>query len=61
MLYKDFKGDKLSQLGFGLMSLPVREDGSIDEELTERMIDRAYHSGINYLIPNEFFTLLCVH
>lgn len=19
------------------------------------------HSGINYLIPNEFFTLLCVH
>ncbi len=48
MLYKDFKGDKLSQLGFGLMRLPVREDGSIDEELTEKMIDRAYHSGINY-------------
>ena len=32
MICKDFQGLKLSQLGFGTMRLPLREDRSIDEE-----------------------------
>ena len=32
MIYKDFQGLKLSQLGFGTMRLPLREDKTIDLE-----------------------------
>lgn len=48
MIYNDFKGLKLSALGFGAMRLPVLEDGSIDVELTEKMVDYAISNGVNY-------------
>ena len=48
MLYNDFKGCKISRLGFGLMRLPVNSDGSIDIIETEKMIDYAIKHGINY-------------
>ena len=37
-----------SLLGFGCMRFPVKEDGSIDEELTFKMLDEAYNRGVNY-------------
>ncbi len=48
MIYKDFKGKKLSLLGFGTMRLPLRQDGSVDIELTEQMTDLALQNGVNY-------------
>lgn len=50
MIYKDFKGIKLSALGLGMMRLPVVDgnDGVIDEKAAEQMIDYAYKNGINY-------------
>ena len=30
MIYNDFKGDKVSVLGFGTMRLPMDENGNID-------------------------------
>ena len=34
MIYSDFQELKLSNLGLGMMRLPVKEDGLIDEEET---------------------------
>lgn len=48
MIYKEFKDLKLSNLGLGMMRLPVKEDGLIDEVHTAEMIDYALKSGINY-------------
>lgn len=48
MEYKDFKGKKLSNLGFGLMRLPVDDKGGINVELTRQMIDYAIKNGVNY-------------
>ena len=50
MQYKEFKGEKLSALGLGLMRLPCIDGKyeNIDEELTGKMIDLALESGINY-------------
>ncbi|MBR4071086.1 MAG: aldo/keto reductase [Clostridia bacterium] len=50
MIYKDFKGKKLSALGFGCMRFPtIEDDGSkIDEAETAEMIDYAIKNGINY-------------
>ncbi|MEE3362846.1 MAG: aldo/keto reductase, partial [Anaerovoracaceae bacterium] len=48
MIYRDFKGEKLSLLGFGAMRLPTLEDGSIDQELTNDMFDYALDHGVNY-------------
>lgn len=50
MIYKDFKGLKLSALGLGCMRLPTVEgqDGLIDEERTARMVAYALEQGINY-------------
>lgn len=48
MEYKDFKGKKLSNLGFGLMRLPVDDKGGINVELTRQMIDCAIKNGVNY-------------
>lgn len=47
------KMDKLdvapSLLGFGCMRFPKKEDGKIDEERAEKMIDLAIKKGVTYL------------
>ena len=50
MIYKEFKGMKLSQLGFVAMRLPVidGDDGKIDVPQTVKMVDIAMDKGINY-------------
>lgn len=48
MRYTDYKGESLSLLGFGTMRLPVKEDRSIDEELTQQMTDCLIENGVNY-------------
>lgn len=50
MVYKDYRGIKLSALGFGAMRLPVigGDDSRIDEEETFKMVDKAMTAGINY-------------
>ena len=50
MIYKDFKGLKLSALGMGAMRLPVidGDDGKIDEQAAFDMVDYAFSQGINY-------------
>ncbi|MBQ8293164.1 MAG: aldo/keto reductase [Bacilli bacterium] len=40
---------KTSLLGFGCMRFPVNENGSINEELAEKMIDKTIASGVNYI------------
>ena len=48
-MYKvSFQEDVLSGLGFGMMRLPVKEDGSVDEELVCKMTDYALAHGVNY-------------
>ncbi len=50
MQYKDFQGEKISRLGFGLMRLPVIDDdqSKIDMEKVEEMILYAHENGVNY-------------
>ncbi|MBO5995160.1 MAG: aldo/keto reductase [Firmicutes bacterium] len=48
MIYRKFKDLDISMLGFGLMRLPVKEDKTVDEELTAKMVDYAMKHGINY-------------
>ena len=51
MIYKDFKGLKLSSLGLGTMRLPnkgTNGDTPIDEEETAKMVEYAINKGINY-------------
>ena len=48
MEYSNFSDLKLSRLGFGAMRLPSAPDGAVDVELTEKMIDTAIKSGVNY-------------
>jgi Predicted oxidoreductases of the aldo/keto reductase family len=38
-----------SLLGFGCMRFPMNEDGSINEKLSEEMIDYAISQGVNYI------------
>ncbi|WP_410508532.1 aldo/keto reductase [Methanosarcina hadiensis] len=51
MLYRKMpkNGDELSILGFGCMRLPMKEDGSIDEERATRQIRYAIDQGVNYV------------
>jgi predicted aldo/keto reductase-like oxidoreductase len=51
MLYRKMpkNGDELSILGFGCMRLPVKEDGSIDEERAARQLRYAIDHGVNYV------------
>ena len=50
MIYSDFKGMKLSRLGFGAMRLPLApgEDGRVDEALVEKMTRYAIEHGYNH-------------
>lgn len=50
MEYRQFEklGVKASLLGFGCMRYPQHRDGSINEEKAQKMMDAAYHSGVNY-------------
>jgi predicted aldo/keto reductase-like oxidoreductase len=48
MIYKTFKGLKLSALGFGNMRLPTLESGAIDTGEADKLIAYAYENGVNY-------------
>ena len=48
MIYKAFQDLQLSQLGFGTMRLPLREDKSIDAEQAAAMTSEAIAKGVNY-------------
>ena len=43
-----FKDLEVSKLGFGCMRLPTLENGSIDQSLNKKMVERALNAGINY-------------
>lgn len=47
MIYTDFQDEKLSQLGFGTMRLPMA-DGVIDEAQVADMVRLAMENGVNY-------------
>ena len=42
-------GIEPSLLGFGCMRFPLNEDGNIDENEAEKMIDKAITSGVSYI------------
>ena len=46
--YRERAGIKPSLLGFGLMRLPGKADGTLDMEISEKMVDKAIASGVNY-------------
>lgn len=50
MLTNEFKGLKLSRLGFGTMCLPVRDGNAsdIDEKQVDEMVDYAIAGGKVY-------------
>lgn len=48
MYYNDFCGLKLSALGLGCMRFPTDENGKIDLDKTEELVDLAIAGGVNY-------------
>lgn len=48
MQYSKACGEEISRLAFGTMRLPLKEDGSIDQEQVEKMTDYAMEHGVNY-------------
>ena len=50
MFYKDFKGNKISALGFGVMRLPEDPENPavFDREQGRKIIERAIELGVNY-------------
>ena len=56
MIYKDFKGLKLSTLGLGGMRLPTDEKTEkIDEKKATELIEYAYNNGINVFDTAYFY------
>ncbi len=47
MIYTEFAGEQLSQLGFGAMRLPCA-GGEVDEAAVFEMVDAAMAAGVNY-------------
>ena len=41
-------GIETSLLGFGCMRFPMTPEGRIDEDLSQKMLDKAFASGVNY-------------
>ena len=48
MKYNIVCDEKLSLLGFGLMRLPLNENGEIDQQQLEEMVEYAINNGVNY-------------
>lgn len=54
MTYRSLGGGKVSLLGFGMMRLPFKndnipgEEGVVDQELVNGMVDYAFRHGVNY-------------
>ena len=48
MIFRDFQGKKLPNLGFGAMRLPTLPDGQVDESMVEKMVAYAMANGVNY-------------
>ena len=58
MIYRDFKGEKLSALGLGTMRMPVVDgkQDSIGEAKAREMVDLAMKNGIITMIPHGCIT-----
>ncbi len=48
MEYAQACGEKISRLAFGTMRLPLKEDGSVDQDQVNLMTDYAMEHGVNY-------------
>ena len=49
MIYNEFKGMKLSRLGFGCMRFIMdKESGKVDQDKVNAMFDLAIKGGVNY-------------
>ena len=48
MKYSEFNGKQISRLGFGAMRLPMFEDGQINPDAVQEMVDYAFANGVNY-------------
>ena len=48
MIRNDFQGKSLPLLGFGVMRLPTRADGTIDEAQAGDLVAYAMEQGVNY-------------
>ena len=57
MQYRDFGklGYQVSQLGFGAMRLPTKEDRSVDFDLAVPLIRRGIDLGINFIDSHHFY------
>ena len=57
MVYYDFKGKKLSTLGYGGMRLPTSDSKGrvVDEKEAAKLIDYAYQSGVNFFDTAFFY------
>ena len=57
MFYKDFKGNKISALGFGVLRMPAEEGNpdAILREESQKIIDRAIALGVNYFDTSHIY------